>query len=255
MATIIAFPELAVQDAFDLELAFLDGCLPVSHATRREVVDGALAQAFDADLPIDQRLDLAGYLALAHGSHFLNTRVMPLLAAEEGADRQVAALALGYRGNLSAVFALVALLDDEDVDVQRTAVVALAGIRDHRVLSFLLGVLDRDDALVTTVLSALRLFPLAQTEPVYRRYLTSDHADVSLLALGAYLSLDAPDAVSVARRFLDHGDRRHRCLALTILEHHGQRRELELVLPLRRDSDPRVRHLVDELIPRLRDRH
>jgi HEAT repeat protein len=254
VATIIAFPEVAVQGADDLLVALLDTRCPRSDAARHQVVQDLLARAFDESLPLLHRLDLAGHLALAHGSRALNARVLPLLEAEDVADRQVAALILGWRGNLEALFPLVGLLDDDDLEVQRTAVVALAGLRDHRVLTFLLGALERGHALLTTVLSSLRLFAFELTADLFRRHLDSPDADASLLALGAHMAAEPAQAAAVARRFLAHADRRHRCLALSLLERHGRRSDLEALLPLRLDVDPVVRRLADEVVAAVRAR-
>jgi len=208
--------------------------------------------ALDSAGELAQRREVAAYLAAAFDRDLFLDEALARVDSRDAGDRQVAALLLGAPGNLRAVFPLVALLDDPAVDVRRAAVRGLAGIRDHRVLSFLLGVLDRDDELVATTLNALTVFELDSTRPLFDLYLDSADHETSLAALGAFRF--APSAIAAPRavRFLTHAEPRLRSLAVSILEQSGQRRFLEPLFPLLGDPDTRVRQLAHEAIAAIR---
>ena len=58
--------------------------------------------------------------------------------------------------------------------------------------------------------------------------------------------------MDVASCFVSHADPRHRGLAVSIIERHGDRTHIELLMPLRLDPDERVRSLVCDTIAELR---
>ncbi len=187
-----------------------------------------------------------------YGSPALQQIMQPLLDDRDPIMRSCAALSLGYPGNLSAIFSLLALLDDDSFTVREAALLALGGLRDTRVLSFVLSALEREAALLKTALRALRLLDSHQTEAIFRCFVDHDDDDVALLALGAYLFVEDDIAADIAALKLRCADHRQRLLALQILAGWGRRQDLEAILPLLKDDNSAVRHLAAQSIDEIR---
>jgi len=254
VSSIVAFPDPTLSS---IPSEFEEAWLDPAAASAAESIPAErlfLDVALDPRHQLAHRCEVAAYLAATYPGARLNEEALPRLDSSVAAERQVAALLIGSPGNLRAIFPLVALLDDPVVAVRRAAVRGLAGVRDHRVLSFLLGVLDHDDDLIVTALSALKLFPLELTSAIFDAHLDHGDREVSLAALGAFRFAQAADASARALGFLSHPDARHRALAVTLLEQNGRRRHLEPLLPLLGDADVRVRHLCQEAIAAIRAR-
>jgi len=249
VATIIAFPDNAVQESWWTE----EDAAAVA-AARGVAFEQLWAEAFDADVRATRRREVALSLAALFGGPELCDRVLPLLDELTGVDLQIATLLLGFAGNRRAIFALGRLLSDPELAVRRAAIDALAGVRDPHVVAFLTGVLEREPALSPAVLAALSRLGFELTGHIFQVYLNSDDAEASLVALGAYRFTSAAAAIAAAERFLTHRDPRHRALAVMLLEPIGRRCHLEPLLPLLGDPDPRVRQLSAETIAAIRAR-
>ena len=216
-------------------------------APRHNFVSDELFAALMAQLslqsqPRQLRLDAAIRLGELYGHPKLQEIMLPLLDDEDSTTRSCAALAIGYPGNLRAIFPLLALLDDEDFSVRDAALLALGGLRDSRVMSFVLEALERDARLLKTGLQALRLLNAEQTEPIFRCFVSHNDDDVALLALGAYLFVNDVMAADIALVKLQSHDDRQRLLALQILANWGRRQDLEAIFPLLQDATSKIRH-------------
>ncbi|MBN2358023.1 MAG: HEAT repeat domain-containing protein [Deltaproteobacteria bacterium] len=249
MATIIAFPEHAVQESWWFE----EDAAAVA-AARGAALEQLWAEAFDVDVDAARRREVAASSAALFGSPELCDRVLPLLDELTGVDLQVAALLLGFPGNRRAIFPLANLLSDPEPEVRRAAMDGLAAIRDPRAIGFLVGALRRDPEQAPAALAALCRFGFEQTAHILQVYLRSDDPEVSLVALGAHRFAPAAAAGAAAGRFLEHRDPRHRALAVMLLERAGRRCHLEPLLPLLGDPDPRVRLLCADAISAIRAR-
>lgn len=231
---------------------------PIASTVPSQHIDAQNHQAllwslsFDSSLDLELRLDAAAQLADVCGDRDLNDRLLPLLDAPSATTRRCAATAIGFSGNLAAIFPLFGLLDDADQGVRESALMALAAIRDPRVLSFVLGALERDTSLLRTALEALRLLPSELTAPIYQNYLDHPDPEIALLALGAFQFVDDVVAADLACSQLPSPDPRRRLLALQILENWGRRRDLEAILPLLSDRDARVKRLARQCINSIR---
>lgn len=252
MATVIAFePALdnsqkQARPAWSIsprEMPFrsAQAAIPKHNFSRDPLFAALLAQVTTASQAPRLRLDAATRLGELYGHPDLQQMMTPLLEDKDSCTRSCAALAIGYPGNLRAIFPLLAMLDDEDFAVRESALLALGGLRDSRVMSFVLEALEREPRLLKTALRALRLLDAEQTEPIFRCFLSHDDNSIALLALGAYLFVDDIIAADIALSKLDCDDDRQRLLALQILANWGRRHDLEAILPLLQDPSPKVR--------------
>jgi HEAT repeat protein len=172
--------------------------------------------------------------------------------------KRLAAFALGWEGNAQAAIPLIDLLYDADIDVQQTAVNALANLRDDRILNLLLerlahGPLDQKRA----ILYNLWRFYSRQDEvvAVYLEYLEHPDEDLrfdALVLLGPVTDTEA--LLDTYERCLQDVNPRVRRLALErLLEvSSDQLKALEQsVQGLITDPDPKTKRLAIQCVHKL----
>ena len=144
----------------------------------------------------------------------------------------MAAVALGFAGNETALGPLKTLLSEKDIDLQKAAAFGLSGLKDgvidHKIVEIFLEQLSehQEDALLVSILVNLKLFAASHLEPIFISFTHHASLNVQKTALGGLLFCCSQKGLNRAQELLQASDDTLRAIALSILERHGSRKHL-----------------------------
>ena len=107
---------------------------------------------------------------------------------------------------------------------------------------------------LTSLLVNLKLFANPSLESIFLSFSHHPQKEVRLTALGGLLFTCGTDGLERAVECLSSSDESIRAIALSVLERHGSRRNMEVILPLMGDAHPRIRQLARETLGSVRER-
>ena len=233
---------------------------PLSSQDREAFTSFLFEQLFQPQLPLEKRESLAAAMAALFMGPEHNKILIPRLVLGTKEERMVAAIAIGFSGNRAALKPLKSAICDADVDVQKAAAFGLSGLKNGELDGELIEILLSQLELVTSpdvqaaILVNLKLFARPSLEPVFLSYSYSSVPETQITALGGLLFFCSEDGLARAVTLLKNDRPAVRATALSILERHGSRKDLEPVFPVLGDEDLRVRNLARETIQRLREK-
>ncbi len=185
-----------------------------------------------------------------------------LLMDIEGPDpvlRRLAAFAVGWEKNEKAAIPLIGLMYDDDPDIQKTAVNALANLRDGRLLKILLDRLEHGpQEQKRAILFNLWRFSDRREEviQVYLKHLDHKNESLRFVTLAVFDSItEAKDYIPIYRRCLRDPYARVRELALKRLTALSVERLTDLrdrIKELSADPDRAVKKAATALINKLK---
>lgn len=148
---------------------------------------------------------------------------------------------------------LVEQLGSEDLEIRKSAVVALGRIGDARATPALIAVLDEDPELVIPAADALAKIGDPRAFGALLALVGDPHAAVRQAAVGALNSLGLPEMPGHVLPLLEDADPNVRESAVKIAGYFGYTECVELLLERCRDEDERVRRAAVEHLPFLED--
>ena len=217
-------------------------------------------QMFDESLSLERRESLAAAVAALFAGTQHNRLLMPKLVLGTKNERLIAALAVGFSGNYVALEPLQTLLMDEDKDLQKAAAFGLSGLKDgsldDQIVEIFLKHLtpSQDSDVLTSLLVNLKLLARPALEAVFLSFSHHPQREVRITALGGLLFTCASAGLTRAVECLKSSNESIRAIALSVIERHGSRRNMEVILPLMGDAHPRIRQLARETLVSLRER-
>ncbi|MCP4747011.1 MAG: HEAT repeat domain-containing protein [Desulfobacteraceae bacterium] len=169
--------------------------------------------------------------------------------------RACAAFALGWEGNLKAVFALISCLYDDEPDVQQAAVNALSNLKDDRVFSLLVERLEEGTILQKRCI-LYNLFRFTsyrkQIVKIYRYLIEDKNSDLRYDALLVFHTVADPiEHLELYFRCLKDGNDNLRELVIARLLEYKitslQENDNQYIKSLLKDSNPRIRRAAIKL--------
>lgn len=163
-------------------------------------------------------IQLSVTLPLLEERQPLIDKLLEKLKEKDPELRMHAAFALGWEGNTQAAIPLIELLYDPDIQVQQTAVNALANLRDDRILGLMLERLEHGplEQKRCILFNLWRFYSKRrEVESVYLQYLEHEDADLRLDALALLGSMTTVEAhFATYCKCLNDENSRIRALAL-----------------------------------------
>ena len=233
---------------------------PLSPKSREAFSQFLFQQLFDAQVSLEKRESLAAAMAALFMGPEHNKILVPRLVLGTKEERMVAAIAIGFSGNQAALKPLKTAICDSDVDIQKAAAFGLSGLKNGELDGELIGILLDHLELASSadvraaILVNLKLFARPSLEPVFLSHSYSTEPETQITALGGLLFFCSADGLGRAVELLQSQRPAVRATALSILERHGSRKDLERVFPILGDEDLRVRNLARETMQRLREK-
>jgi HEAT repeat protein len=209
---------------------------------------------------LEKRESLAAAMAALFMGPEHNKILIPRLVLGTKEERMVSAIAIGFSGNAAALKPLKTAICDSDAEVQKAAAFGLSGLKngeaDDELIEILLNQLELASSadVRAAILVNLKLFARPSLEPVFLSYSYSSSPETQITALGGLLFCCSPDGLERSIDLLQSERPAIRATALSVLERHGSRKDLESVFPVLGDENPRVRNLARETIQRLREK-
>ncbi len=254
----------ALLKAFDdADLAqFHDGAglapivaLMLDDDARGELEDAMLERLFDPTIALVRREHLATSFAcsLARGPH--NGALLARLDGDDEDDRIVAARALGSAHNEDALAPLARALSDESPRVREACIDALSALALPAAGAALAQALPfaPTRAIAQKLLAALAVSTGAQGAAAWavlcEPFLDDDTAPVRRSALRALAALDGARARRAARSLTADADPGVRLVAAACLGGSPEPMDVESLLALGYDEDPRVRAAARDALP------
>jgi HEAT repeat protein len=148
---------------------------------------------------------------------------------------------------------LIEQLASEDLEIRRSAVVALGRIGDARAAPALVEVLGEDEELLIPAADALAKIGDPRAFDALLALVGDPNAAVRQAAVGALNSLGSPEMPGRVRPLLEDADPNVRESAVKIAGYFGYRECADLLLERCRDGDERVRRAAVEHLPYLED--
>lgn len=148
---------------------------------------------------------------------------------------------------------LIEQLESEDLDIRKSAVVALGRIGDARATPALVEVLGEDSELVITAADALAKIGDPRAFDALLALVGDPNAAVRQAAVGALNSLGSPEMPGRVAPLLEDADPNLRESAVKIAGYFGYPECVGLLLERCRDEDERVRRAAVEHLPFLED--
>lgn len=148
---------------------------------------------------------------------------------------------------------LIEQLGSEDLEIRKSAVVALGRIGDARAAPALVEVLDEDAELIIPAADALAKIGDPRAFEALLALVGDERAAVRQAAVGALNSLGSPEMPGRVLPLLEDADPNVRESAVKIAGYFGYRECADLLLERCRDEDERVRRAAVEHLPFLED--
>ncbi len=148
---------------------------------------------------------------------------------------------------------LIEQLDAEDLEIRRSAIVALGRIGDARATPALVQILDADAELIIPAASALAKLGDRRAFDALLNLIGDADAAVRQAVIGALNSLGVPEMPARIIPLLDDEDPNVRESAVKIAGYFGYPECADLLLERCRDEDERVRRAAIEHLPYLED--
>jgi HEAT repeat protein len=148
---------------------------------------------------------------------------------------------------------LIEQLKSEDLEIRKSAVVALGRIGDARATPALVEVLDEDGELLIATADALAKIGDRRAFDALLAFIGDSHAAVRQAVIGALNSLGSPEMPGRVLPLLSDPDPNVRESAVKVAGYFGYPECADLLLERCRDEDERVRRAAVEHLPYLED--
>jgi HEAT repeat protein len=209
------------------------------------VTASLLKQQNDADPP-DRRPLLAVMRANPHPAQ--HPFILACLSDQSPPVRQAAAEAVAHQPNVDVVEALEPLLQDPDLEVRRSVVGILGGIRSRRVRQLLTDQVDRDPATRSEAVRALGKLGDTTVIPFLTSIFDQESPDTRLAIIEALRELPDPATEPFLARQLGSPDPALRRATVHALGAMALPNALRQLVPVARDPDEGVRLAVAQAL-------